>query len=95
MQSVTGIKFFVLKGSYAKQIENEFDKVMDEGSPAYGTIAKWVSVFKRGEMSIEDARRYPVTSTTDEIVSAVERIVTEDPVAAMCNCDVERFENHD
>lgn len=40
VQSVTGIKFFVLKGSYAKQIESELDKVMDEGSLAYGTIAK-------------------------------------------------------
>lgn len=60
----------MLKRSNAEQIKSEFDEVVGEDSPAYSTVAKWVSVFKRGEMSIEDAPRSgrPVALTTAQTI---------------------------
>ena len=53
----TLIFFFTKKGLNPKQTENELKTVHEDDAPAYSTIAKWASEWKRGRRSIQDAPR--------------------------------------
>lgn len=75
------IKFFTRKGLNATEITKELEEVYNDSSPAYRTVAKWVSEFKDDPArDFEDAPRSgrPPTTTTDENIKAVEHIVMRD-----------------
>ncbi|CAF1509024.1 unnamed protein product [Adineta ricciae] len=74
------IKFFIRKGLNATEISEELEDVYGDSAPSYRTVAKWVGEFKDPERGFEDAPRSgrPLTTTTDENIEAVERIVLRD-----------------
>ena len=74
------IKFFTRKGLNATEIKKELDDVYMDSAPSYRTVAKWVAEFKDPERDFEDAPRNgrPPTTTVDENIKAVERIVMRD-----------------
>ena len=74
------IKFCTRKGLNATEIKKELDDVYKDSAPSYSTIRKWVAEFKDPERGFEDAPRSgrPSTTTTDENIKAVERIVMRD-----------------
>lgn len=74
------IKYFVLKGWKATQIQTDFIETLGERAPSLKTISKWVNEFKRGRESLEDDPRSgrPKTATTPEIVEKVHKILMSD-----------------
>ena len=74
------IKFFTRKGLNATEIYKELDDVYKDSAPSYRTVAKWVAEFKDPERDFEDAPRSgrPSTTTIDENIQAIERIVMRD-----------------
>jgi transposase len=74
------IKFFTRKGLNATEIHKELDDVYKDSAPSYRTVAKWVAEFKDPERDFEDAPRSgrPSTTTIDENIQAIERIVMRD-----------------
>ena len=74
------IKFFTRKGLNATEIHKELDNVYKDSAPSYRTVAKWVAEFKDLEHGFEDAPRSgrPSTTTIDENIQAIERIVMRD-----------------
>ena len=51
------IKFLVLEGNTAKQVEERLTAVYKESSPSAATIKRWVKEFQRGRESLEDDPR--------------------------------------
>lgn len=51
------IKFYVFKDKTATQIKAKLDSVLGNSAPALSTIHTWVTDFKRGRQSCEDAPR--------------------------------------
>ena len=74
------ISFFTRKGLNAMEIHQELDNVHKDSAPSYRTVTKWVAEFKDQERDFEDAPRggRPSTTTTDENIQAIERIVMHD-----------------
>ena len=74
------IKFFTRKGLNAIEISKELDNVFKDSAPSYHTVTKWVAEFKDPERGFEDEPRmgHPSTTTADENIQAVERIVMRD-----------------
>ena len=74
------IKFFTRKGLNVTEISKELDNVYKDSAPSYCTVAKWVAEFMNPECAFEDAPRMgrPLTTTTQENIEAVERIVMRD-----------------
>ena len=71
------IMFFTRKGLNAIEISKELDNVYKDSAPSYRTVSKWVAEFKNPERAFEDTPRmgHPSTTTADENIEAVERIV--------------------
>ena len=74
------IKFSTQKGLNTTEISKELNNVDKDSAPSYRTVANWVAEFKNPERSFEDAPRMgcPSTTTADENIEAVERIVMRD-----------------
>jgi hypothetical protein len=74
------IKFFSRKELNAAEITKELVDVYQDSALAYRTVAKWVNELKNPTRDFEDAPRTgrPPTTTTDENIEAVERIVMRD-----------------
>ena len=74
------IKFFITKGLNAIEINMELQNVYKDSAPSYCTVAKWVAEFKTPERVLEDAPRMdrPPTTSADENIEIVERIVMRD-----------------
>ena len=55
-------------------------QTLAEDFPSYATVKKWDTEYKRGRVSIEDDPRSgrPKTSTTDEQVDTIHRMVLDD-----------------
>ncbi|XP_071092044.1 protein GVQW3-like [Haliotis cracherodii] len=73
------IKFLVLEGQSAKQVEERLTAVYGEFSPSPATIKRWVKEFQRGRESLEDDARSgrPSTSTSPENIDTVHKLVME------------------
>ncbi|XP_048252714.1 protein GVQW3-like [Haliotis rufescens] len=73
------IKFLVLEGQSAKQVEERLTAVYGESSPSSATIKRWVKEFQRGRGSLEDDARSgrPSTSTSPENIDTVHKLVME------------------
>ena len=71
------IKFLVLEGNTAKQVEERLTAVYKESSPSAATIKRWVKEFQRGRESLEDDPRpgRPSTSTNEENIETVHQLV--------------------
>ena len=71
------IKFFTQKGLNATEIGKELDKVYKDDTLPYRTVTKWVAQFRDLERDFEDSLGMgrPFTSTTDQNIEAVQRIV--------------------
>ena len=80
------IKFFTRKGLDATEICKELDNVYKDPAPSYRTVANWVAEFKNSERGFEDAPLIgpPSTTTADENIEAVERIVMRDRQISIC-----------
>ena len=66
-----------------KEIHDDMVQTLAEDSPSYATVKKWAAEFKQGRVSIrvvEDDPRSgrPKSSTTDEQVDAIHRMVLDD-----------------
>ena len=74
------IKFFTRKGLNAIEISKELDNVYRDSAPSYPTVAQWVAELKNPERGFEDTPQMgrPSTTTADENIEAVERIVMRD-----------------
>ena len=74
------IEFLVKEGTAPKEIHERLVKVYGDASPSYATVKNWAAEFKRGRVSLEDDPRSgrTSTSTSDEKVEAVEKLVLED-----------------
>lgn len=74
------IKFYVLKGKTATQIKAKLDAVLGDSSPAMSTVHTWVTDFKRGRKSCEDAHRAgrPNEVTNEVMIRKIEKIVLND-----------------
>lgn len=74
------IKYLQKKGMTPKEIHEDMVQTLAEDSPSYATVKKWAAEFKRGRVSTEDDPRSgrPKTSTTDEQVAAIHRMVLDD-----------------
>ena len=74
------IKFFTRKGLNDTEIHMELGDVYKDSAPSYRTVAKWVAEFKVPERDFEDSPRSgrPSTTTIDENIQAIERIVMRD-----------------
>lgn len=73
------IKFLHLQGKEARQIYDDMFAVYGEECPSYETVKLWKRQFRCGRTSLEDDPRAgrPSTSTTDDQVAEVERIVLQ------------------
>ncbi|XP_048253298.1 protein GVQW3-like [Haliotis rufescens] len=73
------IKFLVLEGQSAKQVEERLTAFYGESSPSSATIKRWVKEFQRGRESLEDDARSgrPSTSTSPENIDTVHKLVME------------------
>ena len=71
------IKFFGRKELNVAEITRELEDVYQDCAPAYRTVAKWVTELKDPTRGFENASRSgrPTTTTTEENIKAVERIV--------------------
>ena len=74
------IKFFTRKRLNAIEISKELNNVYKDSAPSYRTVAKWVAELKNSERGFEDTPQMgrPSTTTADENIEAVERIVMRD-----------------
>lgn len=95
------IKFYVLKGKSATQIQTKLNSVLGDSSPSFSTIHSWVAEFKRGRTSCNDAPRSgrPNEVTTPEMVTKIKNIVLQDrrlklrEIAHIVNISSERVFN--
>ena len=73
------IKYFVKKAISAKEI-NDMQEVLGDQTPSYATVKRWVGEFKLGRESMEDHSRSgrPTTSSSDETVEQITRIIMKD-----------------
>lgn len=73
------IKFLHLQGKEAQQIYDEMFAVYGDECPSYETVKLWKRQFRCGRMSLEDDPRTgrPSTSTTDDKVSQVQKLVLQ------------------
>ena len=74
------IKFFFLEGKTTKEIKERLDAVLGDSSPSFKMVHTWVSEFKRGRTSCEDAPRTgrPNEVTTPEMIEKIHKLVLED-----------------
>ena len=74
------IKFLVMEGLNATEIQERMAKVYKEQSPKYSTVAKWAVEFKRERTSLEDDSRFggPSDVTSPVIIERVEDLVIAD-----------------
>ena len=74
------IKFLQKKGMTPKEIHADMVQTLAEASPSYATVKKWAAEFRRGRNSTKDDPRSgrPKTSTSDEQVDAIHRMVSDD-----------------
>lgn len=74
------IKFFTLKGLKPQAIEEEIKSVYPTTCPSLRTIERHYNEFKHGRESLEDDHRSgrPATSTNQEKVDAVAKLVDDD-----------------
>jgi len=74
------IKYLVKKGKGSTDIYKELVDVYKDIAPSFSTVKKWTALFKRGRESLEDDPREgaPLTSVTEENVSALEKLVCAD-----------------
>ena len=86
------IKFLTKEGINVKEIHKRMTGVYSDSSPAYSTVAKWASEFKRGRSFLEDDPRSgrPADFITKEMVASVETLIMEnrrikiDDIASEC-----------
>lgn len=74
------IKYFVLKGLTATEINNELKSTLKESAPSFATIKRWVLEFKRDRSSIFD-KSYPgapKTASNAEIIQKIHDSVLND-----------------
>ncbi|XP_067667447.1 protein GVQW3-like [Haliotis asinina] len=71
------IKFLVLEGNTAKQVEERLTAVYKESSPSAATMKRWVKEFQRGRESLNDDPRTgrPSTSTTQANIDKVHQLM--------------------
>ena len=74
------IFFFTLKGYNAKQTEKELKEVHKDDGPAYSTITRWASEWKRGRRTIRDASRSgrPADAATLENITRIQKLIEND-----------------
>ncbi|XP_020282790.1 histone-lysine N-methyltransferase SETMAR-like [Pseudomyrmex gracilis] len=74
------IKFYVLKGKTVTQIKSKLNAVLGNSSPSISTVHTWVTDFKRGRTSCEDAHRSgrPNKVTTPAMIQKIHKIVMDD-----------------
>ena len=72
--------FFTLKGLKPKETEKELREVHKKDAPAYSTVAKWASEWKRGTTSIQDAPRSgrPADARTTDNINRVKNLIEKD-----------------
>ena len=77
----TIVKFYVRLGKSIEEVTNDMVKVYEEKAMAPRAIRKWVKRFKEGRQSTEDDQREgrPSTSTTQNQIEEVQRMVNDDP----------------
>ena len=77
----TTVKFYVRLGKSIEEVTNGLVKVYEEKVMAPRTIRKWIKRFKEGWQSTEDDQREgrPSTSTTQNQIKEVQRMVNDDP----------------
>lgn len=77
----TVVKFYVRLGKDMQELSEDLVKVYAEDAMAPRTIRKWVQRFKEGRASTEDNPREgrPSTSTTEDQIEEVRRLVNDDP----------------
>lgn len=77
-----------LLGIGATEIKADLDKVYGENALPYRTIARWVSLFKEGRISIKDEARpgRPLSAVSDRDIDAVKAIIEKD-----ARCTVEQI----
>ena len=58
----------------AKEIHNDFIKILGDESPSYSTMKKCAAEFRRGRESVEDYERSgcPKEATTDKNVESMQ-----------------------
>ena len=77
----TVVKFYVQLGKSIQELTDDLLEVYGDEAMAPRTIRKWVQRFKEGRASTEDDPRAgrPSTSTTEDHVEEVRRMVHDDP----------------
>ena len=73
------IRYLYLKGKTGKEIHGELADVYGSSAPSYAQVKFWVGKFKRGRMSLDEARSgCPLDATDKEMCKKVRDLVYSD-----------------
>jgi hypothetical protein len=74
------IQLLFLKGLTTHKIKKELDVSLGKASPSFSTVKKWCAIFRRGDVSTNDAPRSgrPKTARNEETIETVRQMIIAD-----------------